>query len=633
MSLIKQLWIGIILLLLLALGGSFAISFLSAKHYLEDQLRLKNIDNANTLALSLSQIEKDPVTIELLITAQFDAGHYEYIIFNDPQQKPIVARSFEANTTPDVPTWFSRQVKLQVAPGIAQVQDGWQQYGTLIVSSHSGYAIEALWKNAKNLLDWFLIATLLGGLLGSFVLKYISRPLDLVINQAEAIGERRFIVSNEPRTREFQRLVRAMNTLSASVKIMLEKEAQQLNILRRESQLDPLTGIYNREHFLNVLDTRLQTDDGLGQGVIALARVRELNELNTHLGRQQTDELLCQIAAVLTQFATEFPESALGRLNGSDFALLLPSELASDAIATELAQKLNFELIALGQEQLALPLAICQYQHGQKRGHLLQQLDGALAKAELKGNRAMVLSDTGEQSPPSLDRWRELIQNALHNRRFTLGQYPVQRQDGQLLHMDAPLRLQLDGELKPAGFFIAWASRLGLLPAIDLAALQAGLQQLQQTPSVPLAINISAESLCNARFREQALQLIHASKPLAKLLWLDFPEVCALRHMDELKAFCTQLKALGCLPGLEHAGLEFTQFQQLQDLGLSHLKIDAALVRDIHKTPANQPFLQSLCRIGHSLGIVMIAEGVNQVEEQQQLEKLGLDAITGPGVR
>jgi EAL domain-containing protein (putative c-di-GMP-specific phosphodiesterase class I) len=103
--------------------------------------------------------------------------------------------------------------------------------------------------------------------------------------------------------------------------------------------------------------------------------------------------------------------------------------------------------------------------------------------------------------------------------------------------------------------------------------------------------------------------------------------------MEELKAFSSQLRALGCQPGLEHIGLEFTQFQQLQDMGLSHLKIDGAIIHDIHQHPANQQFLQGLCRIGHSLGILMIAEGVSNNTEKETLEKLGLDGFTGPGVQ
>src|SRR5690606_17890475 len=144
MSLIKQLWIVVILLLLLVLAGNFVISTLTAKTYLQEQLRLKNIDNANTLALSISQMpDIDPVTLELLITAQFDSGHYEYIIFQDTSKETIIARHSESDSSPviqsnqvqsvehsRVPQWFAKQFNFNVAPGIAQVQDGWQQAGT-----------------------------------------------------------------------------------------------------------------------------------------------------------------------------------------------------------------------------------------------------------------------------------------------------------------------------------------------------------------------------------------------------------------------------------------------------------------------------------------------------------------------
>lgn len=633
MSLIRQLWIGIIVLLLLALGGSFAISLLSAKNYFEQQLRLKNIDNATTLALSMSQLAKDPVTLELMITAQFDAGHYEYIMFNDPHNKPIVARNFAEATAANVPGWFNQWVAFNLPPGIAQVQDGWQQYGTLLVKSHSGYAVEALWHNAKNLLEWFLFACVVAGLLGSLVLKYLLKPLDAVIAQAEAIGAQRFIVSREPKTLEFRRLVHAMNHLSGRVQTMLNKEVQQLQQLRREAQQDKLTGLSNREHFFNILDTRLQANDGQSQGVLALVRVRGLGELNKQLGHQQTDALLCQLANAITHFASRYPDAAAGRLNGSDLALLMPGNLSPESIAAELSHGLNLELVTLGQEQLALPLAACRYQQSELRAALMQRLDGALAQAELKGNRAVVLANRDAGGQRHLEDWRNLLQQALNLGHLSLEQFPVRDLRGELIHQEAPLRLALEGELKPASFFMPWASRLGLLAQLDLTVLRLALTYLQQPLTTSgLAINISADALCNARFREQAIEMIEQHPEQAQRLWLDFPEVCALRHMDELRAFCTQLHQLGCHPGLKHVGLEFTQFQQLQDMGLSHLKIDSALVQTLEQQPGNQAFLQSLCHIGHSLGFTIVAMGVNRQEQQSQLEKLGLDGFTGPGI-
>jgi EAL domain-containing protein (putative c-di-GMP-specific phosphodiesterase class I)/GGDEF domain-containing protein len=635
MSLIKQLWIGIALLLLFTLGGTFVISLLSAKIYLQEQLRLKNIDNANTLALSMSQMDKDPVAIELFLTAQFDAGHYEYIIFNDPNKKPIVAHSFDTDLTQSdtAPAWFGKLAKLDAAPGIAQVQDGWQQYGTLLVKSHSRYALDSLWHNARDLFDWFIVATLLSGLIGSFVLKYISRPLDVVVQQAEAIGERRFITTSEPKTKEFRRLVRAMNTLSEGVQTMLEKETRQLEILRRDSQFDLLTGMANRAHFLNLLESKLTREDSEVQGVLAIARVMQLANLNVEHGHAHIDQLLRDIAGVFHQIAAQYPDSQVGRLNGSDFAIVIPTSISVEVISAEISQALNFQLLENSFNKIALPLALINYHSGQERQDILRKMDGALAQAELKGNRAVItLADTESNQPQrNLNEWRTAILNALESQHLTLGQFPVRQVDEELLHIEAPLRLQLDQTLQPAGYFVPWATRLGLMPMVDLAVLQMALAKLVQAPQ-PIAINVSADALCDAHFREQALKILGVHQHLAASLWLEFSEICALRHMEEFRQFATQLRQLGCKVGMEHVGLEFTQFRTLQDIGLSYLKVDSALVRNIEINVNNQQFLQGLCQVGHSLGMLMIGEGVSTQEEQQALFRLGIDAVTGPVV-
>ncbi len=630
MSLIKQLWIGIIIMLLLVLGGNFVISIVTAKTYLQEQLRLKNIDNANSLALSISQMpEKDPVTLELLITAQFDAGHYEYIIFQDINKKPIVARNFENSQIETVPKWFAKQIKFEVAPGIAQIQDDWQQAGTLLVKSHSRYALEALWKNTKDLFDWFVFATLLSGLVGSLILKYISRPLDVVVDQAEAIGERRFIVSQEPKTKEFQRLVRAMNTLSHSVKQMLEKEARQLELLRRDSQTDRLTGLLNRTHFLNLLEVQLTREDAEKRGILVIAKVLMLQDLNQQLGHNQVDQLLRAIASVFSDLEQKFPGSHAGRLNGSVFSLLIPTDSPIDIVSTDISQSLNFQLIAGGFDKIAIPLALCSFNQGEKPGQVMHKLDGALAQAELKGNRAVVAVDeTPGYTQHNLNEWRSSIEAALAAEEIRLASFPVKNTDGKLLHLETAVRLKLDNEYRPAGYFMPWAVRLGVMASIDIAVLSLAIKHMKNLQQ-DLAINISALALCDAHFREQAIALLEAHPQEAKRLWLEFPEICVLRHLEELRAFIIRLRSLGCKVGLEHVGLEFTQFGNLQDMGLHYLKLDGAITRAINTNSSSQSFVQSLCTLAHSLGIQIIAEGVSTDEEQVVLLKIGMDGLTG----
>lgn len=633
MSLIKQLWLGIIMILLLALGGSFVISILSAKSYLQEQLQLKNIDNATSLALSMSQMEKDPVTLELLIAAQFDSGHYQRILLTDPADNILIERVSTVEMHNNTPRWFAQLADLRVMAGVAQVQDGWQQYGTLTLESHAGFATASLWHSTQRLLQWFLVAALLSGLVGTWILKHISRPLDMVVQQAEAIGERRFITSQEPKTTEFQRLVRAMNTLSGSVKSMLEKETQQLDILQRQSQQDPLTGLFNRAHFLNLLDGKLTSEENESNGTLVILRVLNLSEINHQLGRAETDRALCQIGVILQEFSTHYPHSILGRLNSSDYALVITGYTAIESLSQELSHRLQEQLQALGLSMIALPLAVCRYHAGEKRNELMHKLDGALAQAELKGDHAVITlpSDSLVGVHRNLNEWRDAISHALHEHKLELASYPVKTVTDDILHFEAPVRLQLDNSLQPAGYFVPWAARLGMMPTIDIEVIKTALHQLSFL-STPLAVNISADALCSAQFREQAIHVLQSEPKKARDLWLEFPESCALRHTAEFRSFSHALRQLGCHVGLEHVGHEFTRIKELQDMGLNYLKVDSAVIRDIDSNPDNQSFLQGLCKIGHSLGIMMIAEGVNTDAEKHALAKLGIDAVTGPGV-
>lgn len=633
MSLIKQLWIGMILLLLLALGGSFIVSLMSAEEYLRNQLKIKNIDDANALALSISQMEKDSIDIELIITAQFDAGHYEYIMFNDQHKKPVAVRQFDEQR-PSVPDWFAQHVDLEAAPGVALIQDGWQQYGSIIVKSHSRFALESLWNQAQHLLEWFLFSCLLASLLGIFVFRRISTPLQQVITQAEAISERRFIRSQEPSTTEFRRLVKAMNRLTDDVETMLEKDSRQLEMLRRDSLLDPLTELNNRHHFMYLLDNLLNRDDSQTEGVLIICRVMRLQELNGFYGHNAVDKILKDIAHALHYFCQQYPGSYAGRLNGSDFAIAVPSQETMDLIGADLIQRLNFQLIAHDRREIAIPMAITQYHHQDDRHHLMHQLDGALAQAEMKGDHAMIacLRDKTTSHHRNLNDWRAALDHALQHQHLSLAQFSVKNTQGELLHYEAPVRIHLDGEEKSAGYFLPWASRLNLLAQIDIQVVKLALEQLNHSAS-PVAINMSTEALCNMHFREELIDLLAKTKSKSGNLWIEFPEVAIIRYPSEFRSLATKLRELGCKIGLEHAGLEFTQFDQLRDAGIHYLKIDSAITRDIDKNLSNQTFIQGLCQIGHSLGIKMIAEGVTTETEKITLEKMGADGFTGPLIK
>jgi EAL domain-containing protein (putative c-di-GMP-specific phosphodiesterase class I)/GGDEF domain-containing protein len=632
----RQLWLALILSTLLALVGSLLASTLSARAYLQDQLRMKNTDNAAALALSLSQRNADAVEVELAVAALFDSGHYESIRVVDPAGKLIVERvaPHEKHSAPD---WFVRAVPIAAPAGVAQISNGWKQVGTVSLASHSHFAYTALWKSVKEMIGALLFAGVLGGYLGTLILRRLKQPLRSVIEQARAISERRFITMPEPAVPELRQMASAMNSAVVLLKAMFEEEAKRLESMRRAANQDALTGLANRTHFMARLRAALDTEES-PVGSLMLVRVAHLAEINRRLGRDATDDLLKLFGAALDGCARRFPDGLAARLNGADFGLLLPDHGAPLPLAHELLQTLIGDTSAfLGNEAVAY-IGVGQFRYGVELGTLLSQVDAALAQAEAgetSGVSEAAVLDM-DDAPHSADQWSEMIRRALDQRWVRLVSFPVADFSGQLVHRECPLRLMfsLDGEWLPAGRFLPVAERLGLTSALDLSAVKLGLEDLTANPQLSgLAINLSARSVQDEGFRKQMRALLVAQPKASRRLWLEVNEHGALAHFDAFCSFCKDLTGTGCKLGLEHFGRQFSEIGRLHGLGLDYLKVDASFVRGIEDNAGNQAFLKGLTGIAHNIGLQVFAEGVISSAELGALSTLGFDGATGPAIK
>jgi EAL domain-containing protein (putative c-di-GMP-specific phosphodiesterase class I)/GGDEF domain-containing protein len=633
MSLTKQLWLAIAAVMSLVFGGAFVVSTLAAKRYLEEQVYVKNVDNATALALSMSQMAKDPVTLELQLSAQFDAGHYRRIRLLAPRGEVLLQRENQAPAE-DVPAWFVRLIAMEVRPGLAQIQDGWKQFATLSVESHTRYAYAELWHGTQRLAGWFLIAAALSGLVGSALLRLILLPLREVVDQAEAIGGRRFVTTREPRTTEFRSVVRAMNALSERVRSMVTEESGRVDELRRQAQLDPLTGLLNRDSFLSGVAAQLASEEDHGCGALGVLRVASLAELNQHLGRAATDQLLQGIGGALQQVTEGHPGWIGGRLNGADFALLAPGEVDGQGILEHLLAIAHRATDSPdGKPAPTLPIGATLYIQGENVARLLARMDSALAAAETSGRPELLRAPASEgfADPTDLAGWRTLLAAALTPGQVQLGRYPVLARDGHLMHWEAPARLQLGGQWQPAGRFVAWAARLGRLQALDALVLDVALAHIASSGEA-LGVNLSPESMQDPAFVSHLAARLRGQPALAAALWLEVPEYGAFHHLEAFRAFCLALKPLGCHIGLEHVGPRFSRIGELHDVGLDYLKIDASMIRGIDTHPGNQAFLRGLCIVAHAIGLIAIAEGVASEGERRILPELGMDGLTGPAI-
>lgn len=634
MSMFRQLWLAIIASTLMALAGSLLVSMLSARAYLESQLSIKNTDNATALALSLSQSNPDEVTIELVVASLFDGGHYELVRVTDPQGKTMSER-VESAVDLGAPGWFAQLLPIRAQPGQAQISSGWKQFGTVTLISQSRFAYAALWKSAQEMGLALALAGLAGGYMSTLVLRRLRRPLDAVIEQAQAITERRFVTMQEPGVPELKKLAQAMNVTVARLKAMFEDEAKRLEGVRREANCDALTGLANRSNFMARLRDTVQAEQSTG-GAVFIARLANLAAVNQSLGRKDTDELLQAFSRGLVSVAQRFPDALAARLNGADFAMLVPALSSPQEVAEQLFQVLTSEASAYLPDRPSTWLACGHFPPGVETAAILAQVDLALAAVEAEGTSGfkVISLHVAEDNPKSTEEWSHLIHRALDQKWVRLVSFPVMSLDGKLVHRECPLRLMFDerGEWQPAGKFLPVAERLKLTPQLDLAAVALGLDELEAKPQLPgLAINLSASSIYLPEFRVN-LQKLLKRRPGTQRLWLEVAESGALAHFEAFKALCTDLRGVGCKLGLEHFGRQFSEIGRLHDLGLDYLKVDGSFVRGLDGNAGNQAFLKGLSTIAHSIGLKVIAEGVTSEADLAALTLVGFDGATGPAV-
>lgn len=636
MSLIKQLWLAIALVMTLAFGGSLVVSVLSARAYLEQQLQVKNMDNATALALALTQLDKDPITVELQVSAQFDVGHYRFIRVTDPHGQVLVERVFEGPID-GAPAWLARLVPIEAQPGQALIQDGWRQFGTVSVASHEKFAYASLWQGTLDLLLWFVLGGLLTGVAGTLAMRAITRPLHAVVEQAHAIADRRFQTVAEPHTPELRAVTRAMNDMVGRLKAMFAEEANRLDALRSRVNLDAVSGVANREYFLSHLREVLDGEQFGSQGSLVLVRLAYLNELNAKLGHQRADQLLRGLGQALQAGASDTGAHLAGRLKGGEFALICPDHDSPTTAAQEVHARLCRDW--LPQWAAAFPdlfhLAAVGYHRGQRMADLLAHADLALAQAQALGqNNWHAVADGAHKVSLPAEQWRSLLTAAVEGGQLSLAFYPVvQGTSSRPWHQEGMIRLQLeqDGQRLSAGDFMPMAANLNLTAPIDLGVVKLAIEHLRLGAG-DVAVNLSAETLADAGFRLQLLQILQAHPNLCKRLLFEVPEYGVYKQFDTFRELARSLKALGCRVGIEYFGQRFAESGKLAALGLDYIKVHPSFIRGIGNNAGNQEFLQGLCSMAHALGISVIAQGVENPDDLPLLARLGFDGATGPGV-
>lgn len=648
MSILRQLLLSVTLAISVILLGTLALSVNSAREYLSGQLQVQSTDAAVSLALSLSQpANNDPVVQELLVSALYDGGHFSLVRLTDPDGKVLIERRSTA-TAASVPAWFQALAPLDSQAASHAVSDGWRQIGEVTLIANDAYAWEALWRSSLKMIALVVGAGILWAIFAFVLVGWIkNRLLREISDHVRGIGRDAPGEQVEARVPELSGVVQALNQTRERIHASVEEQNAKIESLELELNQDPVTGLPNRKYFVNEFRRALETRATPGTsrvdgGHVLVFRQRDLADLNRHMPREFIDQWLrtaCErIQGTLKRMHVAAP--MLARLNGSDFALLLPGCAAPQAmmVAEQVRADLHASRIPVGEGHLCRwAQAMTDYGHGSQAGAVLARLDFGLMRAESAGNDQVVIAgatDTHSPSEAGERAWKDAIQTALEGRHFELSTEPLLALNGRVVRTEAMLMLRTapDQEPIPATLFIPPAVRLDLVAECDLEAVRLGLEWLASHAG-ELAVRVSLPSLRGQKFLRQLALLLTENRPLARRLYVEIDAHGLVECHEQITAFARVAAEFGAHIGVRRLAQQFGAVAQLHTLPLSYVKLGGGFVGGMSQSPGSQQLTASVLETARSLGIAVYAEDVPDAETQRILQGLGIDIMRGQGVK
>ncbi|MGN9762872.1 putative bifunctional diguanylate cyclase/phosphodiesterase [Streptomyces sp. SD31] len=408
---------------------------------------------------------------------------------------------------------------------------------------------------------------------------------------------------------------------------------------RAEEQLrDPLTGLPNRQWLLERIWTALDDAERIGaRSALMLIDLDRFRSVNDTLGHLAGDRLLLQIADRLRLALPRGAEAA--RLGGDEFAVLLPvadsttsATRVARGLVTALSSPLDLDGLTLVLEASA-GVAVFP-DHALDAEGLLRRADVAMYQAKRDRTGVEVYESKRDSNTP--DRLGLLgdLRRALDAHEVELHYQPKVRFDGQVAGLEALVRwVHPERGKVPPDEFIAIAESSGLMPHLTEYVLETALGQVARWRAqglyVPVAVNVSPRDVHTPGFAGSVAARLARHGVPAGALQLEITEHVLLEDPQRAADTLAGLTGHGVKMSLDDFGTGYSSLVHLRRLPVSELKIDRSFVARLAVDNEDAEIVRCTVDLAHSLGLLVVAEGVEDDETWERLRDLGCDAVQG----
>jgi diguanylate cyclase (GGDEF)-like protein len=403
---------------------------------------------------------------------------------------------------------------------------------------------------------------------------------------------------------------------------------------------DSLTNLPNRVMFNERLEQAIaqaqRHERKLAVMFIDLDRFKIINDT---LGHESGDALLRGVAQRITEHLRT--GDMVARLGGDEFVVLLEDQADPAAIAA-VAEKLihslteNF-LISESEVHVTASIGISTFPaDAQDMRTLMKFADIAMYRAKEQGrNTFQFYSD--QINVHSVERLtiESQLRGALERGELVLHYQPVMdAKSGSIVGMEALVRWQRGTELLPPGKFIGIAEESGLIVPIGEWVLENACAQQRKwrelgLPSVRIAVNLSPRQFVHRKLVQDIVRVLAKTGCDTSLLELEITESTVMHNAPRAIAVLSELKAMGIRIAIDDFGTGYSSLAYLKRFPIDCLKIDRSFVSDVPYDGGNTAITQAIIAMAHSLGLKVVAEGVETAEQLNFLRDHGCDEMQG----
>jgi len=436
-------------------------------------------------------------------------------------------------------------------------------------------------------------------------------------------------------SRWHQRIVDACVDLSA---LAIERKEARAQIARL-AYYDMLTGLPNRARLRDLIAEAIEACPAGDHVALAFLDVDNFKDVNDTLGHSAGDELLVQFAQRLR--AQIQPGDMLGRLGGDEFVIVLPNRDAAEAslIASRITDTLVQPLkIGTKQAPMSASMGISLYpDNATDIDTLIQQADAAMYKAKQAGRSTFRFfsADMDRLAEQRLEH-SAALRNAISNDALQLHYQPqIRTSDGAIHGVEALTRWHdpVLGEVSPAKF-IPLAEECGLIEQIGLWSIREACRQMAEWRAAGLdipcvAVNLSPINFQNVNLVSVVGDILAEHDLPPETLMLEITEGVIMNERSVAIETMNAIRKLGVGLSLDDFGTGYSSLSRLAHLPIRELKIDRSFMHDVESDATARAIVTTVVRVGQSLQLTVVAEGVETDGQLKLLTELGCDVVQG----